>query len=280
MLIRELLAGGPTLSYEFFPPKTPEAAAQLADTVDALSDTHPAFVSVTCGASGTSQDGTRDIVVEVAQRRSYPPMAHLTCVGFTRAEVDELLDDYAANGVRNILALAGDPPADGSQPRGEFRYAEELVELVLARGGFSVAVAAHPELHPRSVDRASDRRFLAAKLAKADFAVTQFFFDVADYLRMVDELSALGVDKPVIPGVFPVTAPATVRRFAAMNAATVPEALFARLESASAADRFSMAVDHATELSSRLLGAGAPGIHLYTMNRAAAALEIAAQLPR
>lgn len=277
-LIKDLLGGEPTLSFEFFPPKTPEAVAQLRTTIDELEASSPAFVSVTCGAGGGSQDGTRDIVVDIAGARPFPPLAHVTCVGFSRLDVEELLDDYAASGVTNILALAGDPPADGSEPRGDFRYAQELVELIKERSEFSVGVAAHPEVHPRSSDRDSDRRHLAAKLRAADFAMTQFFFDPADYFRMIDELAALGVDKPVVPGVFPVTAPKTVRRFADMNAARIPVDLFDALEVADADTRLKMAVDHALELSQRLLDGGAPGVHVYTMNRSEAALAIASQL--
>jgi methylenetetrahydrofolate reductase (NADPH) len=204
-------------------------------------------------------------------------------VGHTRADVRALLDEYAEAGVRNILALAGDPPVDGSDPGGDFRYALELVELVRDHpGGFSVGVAAHPELHPRSGDRVGDRRHLAAKLAAADFGITQFFFRVDDYLTMVDELDALGCTTPVLPGIMPpgITGVAGLVRMAGMNGSAVPATLLDRLtavEGDAAAQR-DVAVDVATDLGRRLLDAGVPGLHLYALNRSAAVLRIVADL--
>jgi methylenetetrahydrofolate reductase (NADPH) len=267
--IADLLAAGPTRSFEFFPPKTDAAAVQLEKAVQELAPLQPSFVSVTYGALGSTRDRTREVVTRINDDHPFPAMAHLTCVGHTRAEVVALLETYAAAGVHNVLALGGDPPADGSDPGGEFTHACELLELVQAVGGFSVGVAAHPELHPRSPDRASDRRFLAEKLAAADFAVTQFFFDAAHYVELLDELAALGVDKPVVPGVLPVTNVAGLRRMAAMNGTDVPAGLMARLD-AVADDPAAVAaigVEVAVELCTDLLAAGAPGLHLYTMNR-------------
>ena len=203
-------------------------------------------------------------------------MAHLTCIGHTKEQLTELLDDYDRSGVHNILALAGDPPADGSPAEGDFTYALELVELVRSRGDhFTVAVAAHPELHPRSPDRATDRRHLARKLAAADLGITQFFFDADDYFSMVDDLAALGCDTPVHPGVMPLSNPAGVQRMAAMSGATFPEELAARVESAEGDDRHRIVVDAALELSQRLLDGGAPGIHLYGLNRSEVVLDVA-----
>jgi methylenetetrahydrofolate reductase (NADPH) len=207
-------------------------------------------------------------------------MAHLTCVGHTGGQIDALLDEYAAGGVHNILALSGDPPADGSDPGGDFTYAMELVELVRAHpGDFSVGVAAHPELHPRSGgDRAADRRHLADKLAAADFGITQFFFELDDYLRMIDELADLGCTTPVLPGVMPpgVTLLSGLVRMATMNGSAIPPELIARIEAAGddVEARRAIAVDVATELSRRLLDAGAPGLHLYALNRSEAAIRI------
>jgi len=278
--IADLLAAGRTLSFEFFPPKTDEAERQLEKTIHELATLRPSFVSVTYGAGGSTRDRTRDIVVEVNRTQPFPAMAHLTCSGHTRAEITGLLDEYAEAGVRNILALAGDPPADGSDPGGDFSYATELVELVRAHpGDFSIGVAAHPELHPRSEgDRAADRRFLAAKLAAADFGVTQFFFEADDYLRMVDELDALGCSVPVLPGIMPPggSSLAGLKRMATMNGSVIPAALLDRLE-ASADDADAMrdiGVEVATDLAQRLLDAGAPGLHLYALNRSASVLRI------
>ena len=193
----------------------------------------PSFVSVTYGALGSTRERTRDVVVRINRDQAFPAMAHLTCVGHTRADVDQLLDEYASNGVENILALGGDPPADGSEPGGDFAFARDLVEVVRAHpAGFSIGVAAHPELHPRSTGTADDRRRLAEKLELADFAVTQFFFDVDPYLRMVDELADLGCDKPILPGVMPFISVAGVQRMAAMNGTAIPAPLLERLEAA------------------------------------------------
>ena len=193
--IAELLAAGPTLSFEFFPPKTDEAERQLEKAIHELAPLRPSFVSVTYGAGGSTRERTRDIVVQVngSSRSRRCPTSPASATRGPRSST--LLDEYAAAGIYNILALAGDPPADGSDPGGDFTYATELVELVRAHpGDFSIGVAAHPELHPRSDgDREADRRYLAAKLALADFGITQFFFEVDDYLRMVDELAALGL---------------------------------------------------------------------------------------
>jgi len=278
--IADLLAAGPTTSFEFFPPKTDAAAVQLEKAVQELAPLQPSFVSVTYGALGSTRDRTREVVTHINDDHPFPAMAHLTCVGHTRAEVVALLETYAAAGVRNVLALGGDPPADGSDPGGEFTHACELLELVQAVGGFSVGVAAHPELHPRSPDRVSDRRYLAEKLAAADFAVTQFFFDAAHYVELLDELAALGVDKPVIPGVLPVTNVAGLRRMAAMNGTDVPAALVTRLD-AVADDPAAVAaigVEVAVELCTALLAAGAPGLHLYTMNRSSSIRAVLAAL--
>lgn len=277
--ISDLLAAGRTLSFEFFPPASDEARRDLNQAIVDLSDSSPSFVSVTCGAGGSTRDRTQGIVFDVTDQHAFPAMPHVTCVGNTCDELQLLLDEYAAHGIDNILALAGDPPADGSAAGGDFVYALELVELVREHDhDFAVGVAAHPEVHPRSTDRASDRQHLAEKLARADFALTQFFFDSADYFALLEDLASHGVDSPVVPGVFPVTAPKTVRRFAAMNETTIPEELFAAVEAAEGEDRVRLAIDAATTLCVELLEGGAPGVHLYTMNRAPVANQVAANL--
>lgn len=276
--IRDLLAAGPTLSVEFFPPKTDDGLVQLHRTIEELGPLDLSYVSVTYGAAGNreTRGRTRDLVVELNRDRPYPAMAHLTCMGHTRGELDELLEDYRANGVLDILALAGDPPSDGSPAGGDFTYAEELVQLVRDHGDeFSIGVAAHPELHPRSGERDQDRRHLARKVELADFAVTQFFFDVDDYLRLVDELAALGVTKPVVPGVMPLTNPEGVHRMAKMAGAAFPDELAESVEGAATPEeRERIVVDAAVEMASALVDAGAPGLHLYCMNRSATVLEI------
>jgi methylenetetrahydrofolate reductase (NADPH) len=280
--IAERLAAGPTLSFEFFPPKSDEAERKLEKAISELAPLEPSFVSVTYGAGGSTRDRTRDIVLELAREQSFPAMPHLTCVGHTRGQVVALLDEYAAGGIHNILALAGDPPVDGSDPGGDFAYALELVELVREHpGGFSIGVAAHPELHPRSAgDRASDRRNLAVKLAAADFGITQFFFEVDDYTRMVDELADLGCARPVLPGVMPVYNVAGLKRMAAMNGSLLPERLVERLDATDgdAEAVRAIGVEVATELAQRLLDAGAPGLHLYALNQSESILKIVGNL--
>src|SRR5262245_12640143 len=191
--VAALLAAGTTYSFEFFPPRDDAAEAQLARTLSALEPLRPSFVSITYGAGGSTRERTHNLVVDILRRTTMTPMAHLTCVGHTRAELVEILERYRRDGVANVLALRGDPPAGAGVPTGELRHALDLVELVRDVGEFSIGVAAHPEGHPAAPDRAGDRRQLATKLARADFAVTQFFFRLEDYLTLVDDLAALGV---------------------------------------------------------------------------------------
>jgi methylenetetrahydrofolate reductase (NADPH) len=275
--IADLLAAGTTRSVEFFPPRGDDGERQLHAALDELAGLRPSFASVTYGALGSTRERTRDLVVGMNADHPFPTMAHLTCVGHTRTEIAALLDDYARRGVHNILALGGDPPADGHDPGGEFIYASELVELVRDHpGGFSVGVAAHPELHPRSPDRRSDRRNLAAKLRAADFAITQFFFRTDDYARMLDELGSLGCDRPVVPGIMPVVSVPGLRRMAAMNGTLIPSDLERALDRAADDARAvaDVGVEVATRLCEDLLRAGAPGLHLYTLNRAASVRRI------
>lgn len=274
--IADLLAKGRTWSFEFFPPKTPEGMASFDDSVDALAALEPSYVSVTYGALGTTRDTTRELVIRVNREQSFPAMPHLTCVGHTRAELVELLESYRSAGVENILALAGDPPADGSDPGGEFTYATELVALIREVGDFSVGVAAFPEVHPRSTDRGTDRRLLAEKLQLADFAMTTFFFEAEHYRVMVDELAELDCAIPIIPGVMPFPSVAGVRRMSAMNGTAIPDWLSERLDAVDgdpeATRRLGVAV--AVDLVAELLDLDVPGVHLYALNRAASIQEI------
>jgi methylenetetrahydrofolate reductase (NADPH) len=279
MKITDLLAAGRTFSFEFFPPKTEDATIQLVSTLGELAPLRPSFVSVTYGAGGSTRDRTHNIVTSILRAGAMTPMAHLTCAAHTVAELTEIVARYRDEGVENILALGGDPPKELDLPPGDLRYAVELVELVRDVGDFSVGVAAHPELHPRSADRAADRRETAAKLAHADFAITQFFFRVEDYLGLVDDLEALGCTKPVLPGIMPVTNLGSVQRMATMSGAAIPSELVERLEvGVDAEDVRRIGVEAATELCAALLDAGAPGLHFYTLNRSTATREIYANL--
>lgn len=274
--IDDLLAKGPTWSFEFFPPKSPDGTTAFDSAVAELSKLEPSYVSVTYGALGTTRDTTLELVTRLNAEQPYPAMPHLTCVGHTRAELVELLETYRAAGIENILALGGDPPADGSEPGGDFTYATELVELIRDVGDFSVGVAAFPEVHPRSPDRASDRRILAEKLAVADFAMTTFFFDAEYYRQLLDELSDLGAETPVIPGVMPFPSVGGVRRMSKMNGTAIPTELEARLDAVDgdAEATRQLGVEVASDLTAELVEMGAPGIHLYALNRAKSIQEI------
>jgi methylenetetrahydrofolate reductase (NADPH) len=234
-------------------------------------------VSVTYGAGGSTRERTRDIVIHIERDAGITAMAHLTCIAHTREQLVSLLEEYRAAGIDNILALAGDPPTDDAVYPHELEYALELVDLVRSVGDFSVGVAAHPELHPRSNgDRYRDRVSLATKLLAADFGITQFFFEARHYLEMLDELADLDCTKPVLPGIMPVTNATQVQRFAQLAGAAFPDWLAERI--AAVADQpeevRKIGIEVATQLCAELLEAGAPGLHFYTLNRSTATREI------
>jgi len=282
--IVDLLAAGTTYSFEFFPPKNEAGWLSLGRTIAELDHLGPDFVSVTYGAGGSTRSSTADLVSWVRRQTTITPMAHLTCQGHTRQDIADILVDYQAEGVENILALGGDLPLGAGSSAGplrsDYRHAIDLVEHIAEHGGFSIGVAAHPELHPSSTDRLSDRRHLADKLRSADFAITQFFFDVDHYVAMLDDLAALGVERPVIPGIMPVTNLAQVTRMAHMSGAEVPAWLVERVGTAGddADEAMRIGVDLAVELCADLLEHGAPGLHFYTLNRSAATRAIMAEL--
>ncbi|HLF41164.1 MAG TPA: methylenetetrahydrofolate reductase [Acidimicrobiia bacterium] len=280
MRIIDLLEDRLSFSFEFFPPKTEAAEAQLQETLVDLAPLSPSFVSITYGAGGTTRERTHDLVVDILRNTAMTPMAHLTCAGHSESELRAILERYRDEGVENILALRGDPPADLGLPPGDLGYASELVELVREVGSFSVGVAAHPEGHPASTDRVTDRRYQAEKLARADFAVTQFFFRLDDYRSLVEDLDALGVRKPVIPGIMPVTNVSQVERFARLSGADFPADFAQRLHAVAEdpAEVRRIGVEAATELCQQLLDEGAPGLHFYTLNRSLATRDIYAQL--
>lgn len=277
--IADLLAAGRTYSFEFFPPKTDAAQLTLGRTIAELEPLAPSFVSVTYGAGGSTRDRTREVVTWVRKETAITPMAHLTCVGHTRDEIAGILDDYASAGIVNILALGGDPPSEAADVRpSDYTYATDLLADI-DHDRFSIGVAAHPEVHPRSSSRDDDRRIVARKLQHADFAITNLFFEAQHYLQLVAELEALGVDKPVIPGIMPVTNFKQVARMTQLSGGTFPDDLAARLAASDDPDEVRrIGVDAATELCAALLAAGAPGLHFYTMNRSTATREIYANL--
>jgi methylenetetrahydrofolate reductase (NADPH) len=277
--IGDLLAAGRTFSFEFFPPKDDVEQATLVRTLRDLEPLDPSFVSVTYRGGRSSRERTHNLVVGILRATALTPMAHLICVAHTRLELAEILVEFRKAGIENLMALGGDPPTDPDATEGELAHASELVELARAIGGFSIGVAAHPEGHPRSPSVQSDREFLVAKMALADFAVTQFFFRVEDYLMLVDDVHARGCDKPIVPGIMPVTALGSIARMAQMGG-PVPAEMAARLEAAGP-DPESVrrcGIELATELCEGLLAEGAPGLHFYTLNRSTATREIYANL--
>jgi methylenetetrahydrofolate reductase (NADPH) len=276
--ISQLLEKGTTFSFEFFPPKNDVEQATLVRTLRDLEPLSPAFVSVTYRGGRVSRQRTHDLVAGMIQTTSLNPMAHLTCVVHTRLELAEILVELRKAGLDNVLALGGDPPPDVAEAgNAELTHAIELVELARAIGGFSIGVAAHPELHPNSHgDRDFDRRHLVAKMELADFAITQFFFRTSDYLTLLDDLAARGMDKPVIAGIMPITSLSGVKRMAQLSGCEVPPEVVARVEAvADDPDEVRrVGVELATELCRDLLDNEVPGLHFYTLNRSTATREI------
>jgi methylenetetrahydrofolate reductase (NADPH) len=276
--IGDLLAAGRTFSFEFFPPKTDEAQRTLEKTLGELEPLQPSYVSVTYGAGGSTREKTREVVLHIHHNTAMTAMAHLTTTAHSVAELTEIVSDYRDEGLENILALAGDPPTDPDAPPTELAFASELVQLIREVGDFSVGVAAHPELHPRSPDRTSDRDHLAEKLSMADFGITQFFFEPQHYFGMIDDLAARGCDTPVIPGIMPVTNAKSVKRMADMSGASFPQPFLDRLAEADARggpdEVRKVGVDQATDLCRVLLDQDVPGLHFYTLNRSTATREI------
>ena len=275
--IADLLAKGKTYSFEFFPPKTDAEQATLVTTLRELEPLSPSFVSVTYRGGAESRRRTVDLVTGMLRTTNLVPMAHLICVAHSRLELAEILVELRRSGIENLMALGGDPPTDPDAAVGELAHAVELVELARSIGGFSIGVAAHPAGHPRSTDLTSDRDDLAAKLALADFAVTQFFFEAAQYTALVADLAERGVTKPVLPGLMPVERLSSVPGMARMGAA-VPAWMVERLEAADARGGAEAVrregVACATELCQQLVDAGVPGLHFYTLNRSSATREI------
>ncbi|WP_151082699.1 methylenetetrahydrofolate reductase [NAD(P)H] [Nocardioides cynanchi] len=272
--------GERSISFEFMPPRDAAGAEQLWSAIRDLEPYQPTFVSVTYGAGGSTRDTTVQITGRIARETSMRAMGHLTCVGHTREELVAIVESYRAAGVRNIMALRGDPKDGPSAPwtstPGGLTYASELVELVHGLGGFSIGVAAFPEGHPAAESREQDAQVLAAKAAAgADFAVTQLFFRPADYFDLVERVRAAGSDIPILPGIMPITNLGSVRRMADLSGAEVPASVLARFDGLTEpADVRREGVRLATELCQDLLAGGAPGLHFYTLNRSRATLEI------
>jgi len=273
--ISDLLLAGKTFSFEFFPPKDEAEHQLLTRTIADLQPLRPSFVSVTYRGGRVSRERTTRVVVDLLRTTDLTPMPHLTCVAHPRFELGEIIGGFRAAGLENLLALGGDPlPAEESNK--ELEHAIELVALARRLGFESIGVAAHPAGHPRSTDLATDRKHLAAKLELADFAITQFFFKVEEYLRLRDELAALGITKPIIAGIMPITSLVSVQRMAQLSGYAVPADIVRRIE-AGGDDRDEIrrrGIEVATELCRDLLEAGVPGLHFYTLNISKATREI------
>jgi len=284
--VRECLAEGrPTFSFEFFPPKSADEDRLLWQTIRELEPLHPSFVSVTYGAGGSTRARTIEITENIATDTTLLPVAHLTAVDHSVAELRTIAGNLASAGVRNVLALRGDPPGD---PNGEWvkhpqgvAYASELVELLRAHADFCVGVAAFPYQHPRSSSVEADTaRFVDKCRAGADYAITQMFFDAEDYLRLRDRVAAAGCDVPIIAGLMPVTNMGIIKRSEQFSGAPFPPRLAARFDAVAHDPKAvrSMGIYETSKLAERLLDEGVPGIHFYTLNRSPATRMIVSAL--
>jgi len=265
------------ISFEFFPPKTPEGAAKLRVARKALYALRPEFCSVTYGAGGSTQDGTFGTVAEILEE-GVGAASHFSCIGATRATVREQLVRLKAMGVKRLVALRGDLPS-GYGTGGEFEYASDLVAFIRAETGadFRIEVACYPEVHPQARSAEADLQAFAAKVqAGADSAITQYFFNSDAYFRFVDDANRTGAEVPVVPGIMPITSSTQLLRFSDACGAEIPRWIRLRLQGFGddSASIRAFGLDVVTDLCDQLRGGGAPGLHFYTMNQSAATVEI------
>lgn len=280
-IIDKLQREDPAFSFEFFPPKDEAGVEQLFATVRDLKPYAPTYVSVTWGAGGSTRRLTIDLVRRIQREVGIDAMAHLTCVGATRSDIKDVLDQIRAAGIENVLPLRGDPPKGETtfkQTDGGFSYASELVAFTRAHDpAFCLAGACYPETHPEARDRDSDLKYLKQKVdAGVDFLITQLFFDNQDYYSFVERARRIGIDKKIIAGIWPITNLAQIKRITSLCGAKIPGALLAELEGAKGDPEAVRAVGiaHAIRQCRDLLEHGAPGIHFYTLNRSQATVQI------
>ena len=270
----------PVVSFEFFPPKTDAGYRSLFRTIQELKQLSPGFVSVTMGAGGSTRTKTVDITIEIMREIGLVTMCHLPCTGFRPDEVGSILDQLEAGGVRNVLALRGDPPADDPDfvsPSDGFQYANELVEYIADRGDFSIGAACCPEVHPEAPDAATDLANLKRKVdAGTNFLVSQLFFDNSKFFDFVERARSTGITVPIVPGIMPIATVAGIRRMAGMNGTAFPPELEAELQRVDGNEEatYALGVRWATSQCEELLAAGVSGIHFYTLNRSPATREI------
>jgi methylenetetrahydrofolate reductase (NADPH) len=279
-IIDKLARKQPSFSFEFFPPKNEAGVEELFRTVFELRRYQPTYVSVTWGAGGSTRRLTLDLVRRIKAEAGIEAMAHLTCVGATREEIGQILEQMREGGIDNVLPLRGDPPRGQTnfvRQEGGFGHAYELVEFIRGRHDFCLAGACYPEKHPEAPDLATDLVNLKRKVdSGVDFLITQLFFDEADYFRFVDQARAEGITAPIVPGIMPITNFSQIQRLSAMCGACIPAKLVERLEQANedAAQVRAIGVEHAIQQCRALLDGGAPGIHFYTLNRSPATVQI------
>jgi methylenetetrahydrofolate reductase (NADPH) len=266
----------PTLSFEFFPPKDEASRLSLSASVDELARLNPDFVSVTYGAMGSNQESSLEVVESLAKR--FPTIAHLTCIGATRENIQALLDRYTQLGVAGILALRGDKPANfDALPASDYQVALDLVNQVVQTSNLPVGVATFPEKHPESPSLEHDIRVLKLKQdAGAKFAMTQLFFSMHSYDELVSAARSAGITIPIVPGVMPISNVKQVMRMAEMSGASVPDSLTNALTEASTdEDAQKVGMDFTVKLATELVAKGAPGLHIFTLNHHRAAIEVA-----
>jgi methylenetetrahydrofolate reductase (NADPH) len=278
--ITSLLGKTPTFSFEFFPPKGEDGVTRLFQTIAELKPYEPAFVSVTYGAGGSTRRLTVELVRRIKREVGIEAMAHLTCVGAPKSELEDVLRELVEGSIENVIALRGDPPRGETKfvpHEGGFAHGAELVRLIRSRFDLCIAAACYPETHTEAVDAETDLRHLKAKVdAGADFLITQLFFDNADYYRFVERARGVGISVPIVAGIMPITNVTQIKRFTATCGARIPGELLGRLETAGEdADAIrAVGVEHATAQCRNLLERGVPGVHFYTLNRSRATRDI------